>query len=251
MLDSVNDFKGCKVGNRDEELGRCKDLWLDVQLWIVPYLVIEMKNLLGRRQVAVPFVFSGRPEPETRRIPVRLDRAKIEEAPFFDLEKGVIEEDEIALLKYYGLDPYWTETEQGPELKKIPLISPLFPGGEVIGFSVQGLDREIGRVADFLMERGTGRIRYVIVDAGNWFRGRQVCLAMNDCLRGIDTEAKRLTLDISSQHIEKAPEYNPVARISREYQLVLHDYYGWPKYWEEDGLKSTFTRQESPLNAES
>ena len=32
--------------------------------------------------------------------------------------------------------------------------------------------------------------------------------------------------------IKEVPAYDPDAAISREYEARLHDYFGWPYYWQ-------------------
>jgi len=38
-------------------------------------------------------------------------------------------------------------------------------------------------------------------------------------------------MDHSREEIKNSPEFDPAAPVNREYEEVLHDYYGRPKYW--------------------
>jgi hypothetical protein len=40
-------------------------------------------------------------------------------------------------------------------------------------------------------------------------------------------------VDLTKEVIEKSPEFDPSAPVNREYEEVLYDYYGRPKYWVE------------------
>jgi len=42
------------------------------------------------------------------------------------------------------------------------------------GFEIQAADGEIGKVDDLFFDERSWRVRYLVVDVGNWLFGRQV-----------------------------------------------------------------------------
>jgi hypothetical protein len=52
------------------------------------------------------------------------------------------------------------------------------------------------------------------------------------CVEWVDHVKDRVGIGLSKEKIKNSPEYNPVVPMTEAYQVVLHDYYGWPKYWE-------------------
>jgi uncharacterized protein YrrD len=50
---------------------------------------------------------------------------------------------------------------------------------ELMGYSVQSTDEEIGSVKDFLFDDVSWEIRYPDVDVGSWFECRNVVLAIS------------------------------------------------------------------------
>jgi len=45
-------------------------------------------------------------------------------------------------------------------------------------------------------------------------------------------DKKIIVVTIEMKRIKAAPPYDPDAAIPREYETRLHDYYGWPYYWQ-------------------
>ena len=38
-------------------------------------------------------------------------------------------------------------------------------------------------------------------------------------------------IDLKKETIENSPEYDPESPVNRDYEKVLYDYYGRPRYW--------------------
>jgi hypothetical protein len=40
-----------------------------------------------------------------------------------------------------------------------------------------------------------------------------------------------LTIDLDREKMKASPEFDPSARVNREYEEVFYDYYGRRRYW--------------------
>ena len=102
---------------------------------------------------------------------------------------------------------------------------------KVRGFHIHAMDGEIGHVTDILLSDSDLKARYLVIDTGGWLSGRHVLLS-TAWLSSVAPEKKMIVVNIEKKRIKEAPPYDPDAAIPREYEARLHDYYGWPYYWQ-------------------
>jgi hypothetical protein len=96
-------------------------------------------------------------------------------------------------------------------------------------------DGDIGHVKDLYFDDGNWTVRYVVADTGNWLPGRQVLLSPHAFGRRHPGE-KVMFVNLTRKQIEDSPAVETHKPLSRQYEEEYHRYYGWPYYWEGDGL---------------
>lgn len=96
-------------------------------------------------------------------------------------------------------------------------------------------DADIGQVKDFYFDDQSWVVRYVVAETGNWLTGRQVLLSPYAC-GGIVPAENILRVNLTREQIEKSPLIDTHKPVSRQFEELYHRYYGWPYYWEGDGL---------------
>lgn len=101
---------------------------------------------------------------------------------------------------------------------------------EVKGYRIHASDGEIGHVEDFILEDEEWRIRYLVVDTGKWLPGKKVLVAPM-WIKDILWADSMVVVNLTKEEIENSPPYSPELPINRDYEEVLYDYYGRPKYW--------------------
>lgn len=101
---------------------------------------------------------------------------------------------------------------------------------DITGFTIAATDEEIGSVDDFYFDDNTWSIRYVIVDTGPWLFGKQV-LVSPTAIQAPEWEAKILPVNLTKEQVENSPLIGVDEPVSRQYEVDLHRYYGWPGYW--------------------
>ena len=75
------------------------------------------------------------------------------------------------------------------------------------GLDVRGRDDEkLGDVNGFIVDLASGRVLYVVVDSGGWFRSRRFLAPIGHAV--IDQGRRALTLDISKQRLNDYPEFD-------------------------------------------
>ena len=106
---------------------------------------------------------------------------------------------------------------------------------QLYGSRIGASDGDIGHVKDFYFNDLTWAVRYVVADTGNWLPGRQVLLSPH-AFGGIYPAGKAMLVRLTRKQIEDSPAIDTHKPVSRQYEEEYHRYYGWPYYWEGDGL---------------
>ena len=122
-------------------------------------------------------------------------------------------------------EPWWVDDagEGDPHLRSTE---------EVSGYHIQATDGEIGDVEDFLIDDGAWAIRYIVVDTGRWWPGKEV-LVSPEWIQGVDWRESKVHVGLSKDAIRDAPEYDDSIGVGRDYEERLHDHYGRRRYWGE------------------
>jgi hypothetical protein len=117
---------------------------------------------------------------------------------------------------------------------------------EVLGLAIEAKDGRIGRVSDLLFDDRGWTIRWAVVDTGDWLPGRSVLLPPSR-LAVADLDRSVLRVDLTRAQVQQSPELSHDLPVSRHYEQVIFDYYGWSPYWV-PGFPG-FTPFEPPLYA--
>jgi hypothetical protein len=255
VLRSLKEISGYRILATDGDIGKVNDFFFDDEIWALRYVVVETGSWLlgGRKVLLVPSVVE-QPEWDTQTLPVRLNKDQVKDSPEIDSDKPVSRQAEMELHEHYNWMPYWVvppygittpfapkemeredveEEKQGekrvlegersnPHLRSV---------NEVTGYHIQALDGEIGHVEDFIADESNWFIRYMVVDTRNWLPGRKV-LIPPDWIERVSWKDAKVTFDLPKELIKNSPEYDPAAPVNRQYEDILYDYYGRPKYWE-------------------
>jgi hypothetical protein len=97
-------------------------------------------------------------------------------------------------------------------------------------------DGEIGHVNDFYFDDQSWAVRYVVVDTGAWLPGRQVLLSPHAFGSSLHEAGKLLLVNLTRKQIEGSPSIDQHKPVSRQFEEEYYRYYGWPYYWQGDGV---------------
>ena len=122
---------------------------------------------------------------------------------------------------------------------------------QLYGDKLGASDGEIGHVKDFYFDDQNWAVRYVVADTGSWLPGRQVLISPQAFPEGF--RGKILRVNLTRKQIENSPSIESHKPVSRQYEEEYYRYYGWPYYWQGDGLwgMSGFPILELPANLPS
>ena len=205
------------------ELGKVKDFYFDDLQWVIRYVVVRLGVLFQGRDVLLSTAALGLAGLET--INTRLTREQIRHSPDVSTETPVTRQYEEELHRYYALPYYWSYQELRDHRSEEAHNTHLQSMKELLGYHIQAPDGEIGHVSDFLLEDGAWRIRYLIVNTGNWLSGKKILLAAAWAQK-ILWDVSKIIVDISKEKIRSAPDYTSSDLVNRRYEMDLYRYYG-------------------------
>src|SRR5215469_625662 len=100
----------------------------------------------------------------------------------------------------------------------------------ITGASIHAADGGIGSVSDFYFEDSSWTIRYLVVYAGNWLSRRRVLLAVAG-VDQIDWEKRDFRVRLTRDQVRHSPDVDTQKPVSRQQEIAMHRYFGWPTYW--------------------
>jgi hypothetical protein len=98
------------------------------------------------------------------------------------------------------------------------------------GYPLRAKDGDVGKVREFYFDDRFWTVRYLVADAGPWPANRLVLLS-TACLGNPDWEAKLFPVGLTREQVKKSPPISADEPVSRQMEIDLHGYYGWPPYW--------------------
>jgi len=241
MQRNVKNLIGFALGATDGEIGKVNEFYFDDETWTIRYLIVKTGNWLSGRKVLISPIALKEPDWENELLPLNLTKVQIENSPDIDTEKPVARQKELALYNHYswpydaqpGAGFYGGIGMAGMIDSRIPFEDAIaaqnidnYAGdphlrstSEVIGYSLHATDGEIGEVEDFIIDDTTWRIRFLVVDTGNWFPGKKVLISPK-------WETSLVEVDIPIDRVKNSPEYDPTKPLQETYESTLYQHYG-------------------------
>ncbi|QOY85505.1 PRC-barrel domain-containing protein [Paludibaculum fermentans] len=100
----------------------------------------------------------------------------------------------------------------------------------LIGSTIHAEDGNLGHVHDFLFDDRGWRVRYLVVETGSWFSSRQVLVAPAAAGQP-DWDQRILPVSLTMDQIRNSPDVDTARPVSRQEEIAISEYYGWPTYW--------------------
>lgn len=106
----------------------------------------------------------------------------------------------------------------------------LYKGKTLKGYTLRGLDGEIGKVEEFYFDDQYWVIRYLVADTGNWLTGREVLISPY-AFGAVNEKEQYITIDLTKKQIEGSPSLNSDKPVSRQFEETYRAYYGFPPHF--------------------
>jgi len=226
MLQDFNKMKTYLVEGTDGTIGTVADVYFNDQTWDVQYVVANTGNWLEGRHLLISKECLLTFKRDTSAYPASLSRAQAESGPEFEINQPLSWGKEREVCSFYRWAPYYPVNEN--EMSVFPGI--LTSTNGLKDFSLLTNDGEIGKVVNFIVNDTDLILRYLVIDTAKWLAGRKVLISPM-WAKSINWSEQLIEVDVSKEHIQDSPEYDPMVPIDQVYELSLYDHYGKPQYW--------------------
>jgi len=239
-------MKNYDLGARDGRIGHVVEFYFDDARWTLRYLVARAGSwFTGNLALLSPHVL-GKPDDSMKSVPVDLTREQVRGSPSPETDKPVSRQFEADYYRYFGWPYYWVGPYTwGPSPFPISPLGPKEDGhfrpedsgeekakgdphlrstDEVTGYHIEARDGSIGHIEDFLYDDRDWSIRYLVADTRNWWPGKKVLLPP-DWIGDIRWLGRIVEADALREEIRNAPEFDPSAPITPEFESRLEKYY--------------------------
>jgi len=266
MLRSLKAIEGYAVGADDGDIGKVVNFFLDDERWTIRYLVVETGGPLtwdGRLVLISPISFR-QVDWLTRRFHLALTMEWVKNSPSIEMDKPVSRQHEADHTRHYGYKRYWgypgiwgvgsspsllaagvAAEIPAPPTEKATGDTHLRSAKEIRGYHIHGSDGEIGHVEDFIVDDETWEVRFLVVNTGSWWLGKEVLIAPHWASH-VSWEEATVFVDLTRQAIKASPEWNPTKGVNKEYETRLYDYYGRAVGWSGSRAESGYQEYTPP-----
>lgn len=249
MLRSLNELLGYDLIAKDGQVGKVHNFLFNDEDWTIRYLVVDTGPWIFGRGVLISPNALLQPIWASKSFPVELTREQVKNSPDMDVAQPVSREYEQELYAYYNWPPYWgmNQAAPGPVFHIPPSLftskppspaeeeqgaSHLRSATEVIGYSVQATNGAVGKVKDLLLDDENWQLFYLVIDTDKQLGSDKQVLIALEWIKSINVATKAVSLDLTRHAIQDSPPFDPQAPVNRQYEEVLYDYHGRPKYWQ-------------------
>ena len=97
-------------------------------------------------------------------------------------------------------------------------------------YTLGAVDGDIGKVKDFYFDDRHWTVRYLVADTGSWLEERLVLISPY-ALVSVDEERAIVATNLTREKIENSPPAGSDLPVSRQFEVLYHEYYQWPGYW--------------------
>lgn len=250
MLIKAKTLTGFHLEATDGEIGKVQEFYFDDRHWAIRYLVAETGGWLKERSVLISPYSLRNIDSEKETISVDLNQQQIKDSPAPNSDRPISRRDEKELSVFYGWPPYWSgpfmwgafpyilKTEDSMVSQEDTPDEPdfhLHSTDDVRGSVIEATDGDIGSLNSFIIDDKTWAIRYIVVDTGNWWPGKMVLISPR-WISGLSWLDKKVSVQMSREKIQHAPEYTDDFLITRNFETTLFGYYDLDGYWVEEEL---------------
>ncbi|MFZ2653768.1 MAG: PRC-barrel domain-containing protein [Victivallales bacterium] len=100
----------------------------------------------------------------------------------------------------------------------------------MIGFTINGVDGELGKLKDFYFDDATWTVRYMALETGGWMSGRRTLVSIA-ALGKMNWASRTINVNLTREQVRNSPHADIDEPISRNYEIALHGHYAWNTYW--------------------
>lgn len=117
------------------------------------------------------------------------------------------------------------------------------------GSTVTATDGDVGQVKDVYFDGRSWVIRFLVVDTHPWLPLSQKVLISPIALDEFTSDEDSLKVSFAKDAIKSCPKVEEYETVSREFEKIYHDYFGYGYYWAGEGAWGEYAYPTALSNA--
>jgi uncharacterized protein YrrD len=101
---------------------------------------------------------------------------------------------------------------------------------ELKNYILRARDGDLGHLRDFYFDDQSWSVRYLAVETGTWLPSRKVLISP-EAIRDALWDEQIFPVALTKEQVRHSPPIDSIKPVSRQYERLLREYYGWPAYW--------------------
>lgn len=101
---------------------------------------------------------------------------------------------------------------------------------KLIGMSIGATNGDVGKIKDVYFDDQDWAVCYLVVDTGSWLDERKVLISPFKIER-IEWDQRMVHVRLTKDQIQGSPPIDTQMPVSRQHEVDLGNYYGYPEYW--------------------
>jgi hypothetical protein len=106
---------------------------------------------------------------------------------------------------------------------------------ELSGSTIKATDGDLGQVKDVYFDDRSLTIRFLVVDTHPWLPLSQKVLISPISLLEFSADDYAMTVSLSKDMVKSCPKVEEHETVSREFEKIYYDYFGYGYYWTGEG----------------
>jgi hypothetical protein len=247
MKISLKEIKGFTVETTDGTKGKVRDFLFDEDDWIIRYIEADFGSFFKEKRILLPLNVLADHKWDSKHFPLSISKEEIDKSPVPEDKPTVSREYEKELMKHYGFPAYWSPgfippvhtglyypvrpikvpakdvTEEKVNEREVDTRLRSF--NEVNGYYILASDGNLGHLEDLIADDEDWQLIYLIVDTSNWRPWSKKVVLLINWLDEISYESREVSVNVHSDFIKDAPEFDTSKPVDQSFEEALLDYY--------------------------
>lgn len=246
MKYKLKDLLSYDIKTLDAQDGTIKDFLFDSKSWTIQYIEADFGGFFSSNRILIPRSLFRVSQVGKNELYIAITKTDIDNCPKPEEHKPISRKYEEELNSYYHVDYYWAMPPLGITGSTLPYQRENAPYvaaerkegtdeentgtnlrsyNEIKGYDIKSTDGNLGEIDDLVIHDDSWRVAYIIMDTSKWVPWSKKVLLETEVISNINYQYSEIHINLHSDAVKDAPEYDSAVPIDDQYENNIHQYY--------------------------